>query len=132
MIRLGLVGFPNPQGTLKIISILFYEISFWNFIFFVLMYFILLTLFEIWLLQVCNKHFGYRSLGYQTDPNIDRCDDPELERVEFGSKNVRRSVVSTFGTFPSTNQSEWMKSVAELHRTVALRQGFSNIFNYFL
>jgi hypothetical protein len=64
---------------------------------------------------------GYRSIGYQSEPNIDFCQDPELRRAEFGSKTVRRSVVSTFGSFPAANQSEWMKAVVQLHGTDLLR-----------
>ena len=77
------------------------------------------------MLQLCNKQLGLRNVGYQSEPNVDFCHDPDLQRTEFGSSLVQRSVVSTFGSFPASNESEWMKSVLELHNMDNLRYSLS-------
>ena len=73
--------------------------------------------------QFCTKLEGLQNIGYQSEPNINLCRDPELQRVEFGSKNVERSVVSTYGSFPASNGSDWIKSVMEMHASDSLRWG---------
>ena len=71
-------------------------------------------------LKRCNTAAGVKLIGLQIDPDNEKCLSPNLLSDHFHHYDIQRTHVTTYGSYASSNSSDWSEQIANLQAEGAL------------